>query len=201
MDQEAYTNRFMHLILDHLSAWEGEDYLSSFMNNCHLEGRAQHKTQKAIKAFIEEFLDDVVQVIHSPGESAGQYSIRMRTVNEDKQGSNSGKSDSEEEKRPSKSRRRGRRSGSRSPKQPEHGVKVHVGNLNYDTQGWQIREVLGASFYVKECQVIYPYPGAERSRGWAIVEFWSGADAKQAIEWYHDWMLDGRMMAMREFRD
>jgi hypothetical protein len=116
MDQEAYTNRFMHLILDHLADWEGEDYLSSFMNNCHLEDRAQHKTQKAIKAFIEEFLDDVVQVIHSPGESAGQYSIRMRTVDEDsedKDGSNGGKSDSEEEKRPSKSRRRGRRSGSR----------------------------------------------------------------------------------------
>ena len=123
----------------------------------------------------------------------------MRTVNEEKKGSS--KSDSEDEKRPSKSRRRGRRSGSRSPKQPEHGVKVHVGNLHYDTQGWQIREVLEASFYVKECQVIYPFPGAERSRGWAIVEFWSGADAKQAIEWYHDWMLDGRMMAMREFRE
>ena len=31
MDQDAYTNRFMHLILDHLAAWEGEDWLSSFM--------------------------------------------------------------------------------------------------------------------------------------------------------------------------
>ena len=46
MDQEAYTNRFMHLILDHLAAWEGEDYLSSFMNNCNLEDRAQHKTRR-----------------------------------------------------------------------------------------------------------------------------------------------------------
>ena len=25
MDQEAYTNRFMHLSLDHRAAWEGED--------------------------------------------------------------------------------------------------------------------------------------------------------------------------------
>ena len=96
-------------------------------------------------------------------------------------------------------RRRGRRSGSRSPEEPEHGVKVHVSNLNYDTLGWQIRQVLEASFYVKECQVIYPHPGAERSRGWAIVEFWTGEDAKQAIEWHHEYTLDGRMIALREF--
>ena len=75
---------------------------------------------------------------HSPGESAGQYSIRMRTVNEDKQGSSSGKSDSEDEKRPSKSRRRGRRSGSSSPKQPEHGVKVHRTSEAYTDVGFTL---------------------------------------------------------------
>ena len=62
-----------------------------------------------------------------------------------------------------------------------------------------LRLVLEESFNVRDVKAIYPKPGAERSKGWAIVEFFSGKDAKQAIEWHHEYTLDGRMIALREF--
>ena len=96
MDQEAYTNRLQHLILDHLAAWKREDWLSSFMFQVDQEARAQHKTQKAIKHFVEEFLDDVVEGPRTEGECRA-VPIRMRTVKEEKKGS-SKKEDGEEQR-------------------------------------------------------------------------------------------------------
>jgi len=196
-DQDDYVNNFQHRILDHLAEYEGEDWLSNFMFQVHAEDRQQHTSQKAIKSFIEEYMDDVVEVFHTEGANTGQYSIRMRTTEVAEKGSTGSSKQGGKKKssdyRPSKWRRQ------EEEPEAEHPVKLHVSNLNFDTKAWQLREVLEESFAVKDVNVIYPAPGAERSRGWAIVEFYSGEDAKNAIEWYHDYYLDGRPLMLRVF--
>ena len=201
-DHADYINQLQHRVLDHLADWEGEDYLSSFMCQVHVDDRAYHTSQKAIKNFVEEYLDDVVEVFRSPGEANGQYSFRMRTVEKGK-GKNHGKRD---DQRPSKSRRRGGRGRSNTPEEedePAYGTKVHVANLNYDTAAWQLEQHIGAFFETKSCRIktTTTKNGSERSRGWGVVEFFNGEDARQAIEWYHDTTLDGRMLAMKEYQE
>ena len=121
-DHDDYVNQLQHRVLDHLAAWEGEDFLSSFMCQVHVDDRAYHTSQKAIKNFVEEYLDDVVEVFRSPGEANGQYSFRMRTVEKGK-GKNHGKRD---DQRPSKSRRRGGRGRSNTPEEEDEPASIRL---------------------------------------------------------------------------
>ena len=80
-------------------------------------------------------------------------------------------------------------------------MKLHVGNLHYESVDDDLKiffEQVGAVYSAK---VIYEKHNPRKSRGWAIVEYYSNRDARAAINELHDGRLDGRKIRVREFNE
>ena len=69
-------------------------------------------------------------------------------------------------------------------------AKLYVGNLSWNVENDELRELMETIGNVKECNVMMERPG--RSKGCALVEFEKTEDAQQAINQLNDVVLDGR---------
>ena len=123
----------------------------------------------------------------------------------------------EEEEEPPPRKRRGRqdsRSGKRhhpprnapprsdrdsAPTAGGYRMKLHVGNLHYETGSEDLRAYFESIGEVYSAKVIYERNG--KSRGWAIVEYYSNRDARQAIKDLHETHFDDRKIRAREFNE
>jgi RNA recognition motif-containing protein len=78
-------------------------------------------------------------------------------------------------------------------------TKLYVGNLSYDVTNEQLSELFSQAGEVTSANVIMnKFTG--RSKGFGFVEFKSEADAKKAIEMYHEKDFQGRKMIVNEAR-
>lgn len=80
------------------------------------------------------------------------------------------------------------------------GTRVFVGNLAWSVE----QEELESIFQEKVGNVVsvdVKTKADGRSKGWAIVDFGSDADAKRAISELHDFEVEGRLMIVREDKE
>ena len=80
-------------------------------------------------------------------------------------------------------------------------MKVHVGNLNYDTKPWALKQFIEQFYNTKEVTISYAKKGSQRSRGFGCVEFFTQEDAEAAMEFFEDQLLDGRKITLRIYEE
>jgi len=80
-------------------------------------------------------------------------------------------------------------------------MKLHVGNLHYDSVDKDLKEFFEQVGAVYSAKVIYERHNPRKSRGWAIVEYYSNRDARAAINELHEGRFDGRKIRVREFNE
>ena len=77
------------------------------------------------------------------------------------------------------------------------GTRLFVGNLSFDTNELQLRDLFGQAGTVAEVKVVTDRETG-RPRGFAFVEMSSPAEASAAIEQFNGRELDGRTLKVNE---
>ena len=79
------------------------------------------------------------------------------------------------------------------------GMKLYVGNLNYQTTNANLEELFAAYGEVRSAQVIMDRETG-RSKGFGFVEMQDASAAQAAIEALHDKEYQGRRLTVNEAR-
>jgi RNA recognition motif-containing protein len=77
------------------------------------------------------------------------------------------------------------------------GARLFVGNLSFDTNELQLRDLFGQSGTIVDLKVVMDRETG-RSRGFAFVEMSSADEARQAISELNGRELDGRTLKVNE---
>ena len=205
--QTEYRNNLMHEVLKFLKANDGEGWMSTFFYEVHHSQR--EASQKKMVEFIEQYMEELVECYEDDTRNQGQYCMRMIMESESEE------DDDEWEPAPKKGQRRTRQDGySRdragsgkhqrrkvsAPTPPGNRMKVHVGNINWESEENDLQEYFEKCGDIYSVKIIYDKETG-KCKGWAIVEIVSNKDAKQAIEELHDTIFDGRRIRVREFSE
>ncbi len=78
-------------------------------------------------------------------------------------------------------------------------TKIYVGNLNFKSGDWDLKELFEQYGEVESASVVTDRDTG-RSRGFGFVEMTSDEDAKKAIEALNDQDFDGRNLTVNEAR-
>ena len=159
--------------------------------------------------FIEQYMAEIVECYEDDTRNQGQYTMRMIMESESED------DEDDWEPAPKKGQRRTRqdwnsrdqagsgkhqRRSVSAPTPAGHRLKVHVGNINWESEEKDLKKYFEKIGSVSSAKIIYDKETG-KCKGWAIVEFLSTKDAKQAIEELHDTIYDGRRIRVREFSE
>lgn len=78
--------------------------------------------------------------------------------------------------------------------------KIYVGNLNYDTEEYQLSDLFGQYGTVMSAKIIFDRD-TNRSKGFGFVEMEEEDAAEAAISALNNYELDGRNLRVNEARE